>query len=398
MTQTALLVTVGGVLLLAPWVEALARRAHLPRVSLLLLLGLVLGPMVLDVLPADRGAWYPFVSEVALAMVGFLLGGELTLENLRKRGRPVVIVSLLDSGVTWFVMSAGLYLLGAQPAVALVLATAATATDPAAVDAVARDLGSDGPNTGLLRGVVAVDDIWGLLLFGLLLAVLGPLQGDGVDSAALLVAAREIGGAIALGGLLGLAAAVLTGRLNPGEPTRLEALGFVALSCGLATGLGVSYLLAAVTMGAVVANFAAHHEVPFREMESLEAPFLVLFFVLSGAVASPGTDPAIWRLVMGYVVLRIVGRLVGAGLGVLIANRRLGGAAQLSPRAGIALLPQAGVALGMTLVAAERVPSVAATVVPVVVLCTLVFEMAGPVGTRVFLQNTEGRGDTPESL
>ncbi|MCA9569985.1 MAG: cation:proton antiporter, partial [Myxococcales bacterium] len=194
MTQTALLVTVGGVLLLAPWVEALARRAHLPRVSLLLLLGLVLGPMVLDVLPADRGAWYPFVSEVALAMVGFLLGGELTLENLRKRGRPVVIVSLLDSGVTWFVMSAGLYLLGAQPAVALVLATAATATDPAAVDAVARDLGTDGPNTGLLRGVVAVDDIWGLLLFGLLLAVLGPLQGDGVDSAALLVAAREIGG------------------------------------------------------------------------------------------------------------------------------------------------------------------------------------------------------------
>ncbi len=369
----SLLLTVGSILLLVPAVDAVAHRTRIPRVTLLIGLGVALGPMAMDVLPEERTQWYPLLVEIALAMVGFLLGGEFTLDNLREQGRAVLAVSGAVTIVTALVVSGGLWLLGTSAATALVLGTAATATDPAAVDSVCRDR-EDGPTSSLLRGIVAVDDVWGMLLFALVLSALGAMTTGELGTHELLHAVRELGGSIALGGVLGLLAAAVSGRLQPGEPTRLEALGSVLLCCGLASYFGLSYLLAAVTMGAVVASTATHHETAFHELEAIETPFLVLFFVLSAASASPaGVREGLW-LVAAYVALRTVGRLVGGWVGARA------GAPERTGLLGLALLPQAGVALGMTMVAVERAPELA-PVLPVVVVSTVLFESLGPMGT-----------------
>lgn len=380
-SSAALFVTLGAILLVAPGIEALARRTRLPRVTLFLVLGVFLGPLALDALPAERTTWYPVVAELALAMVGFLLGGEFTRANLRDRGRDVIVVSLAVSVVTGLVVGVGLWAAGAPVALALILGTAATATDPAAVDSVARERNAAGPNVSLLRGVVAVDDVWGLMIFAVVLSVVETIEStDATAQAALMVnAAAELAGSVALGGVLGLMMAELTGRLRPGEPTRLEALGFVLLCCGAASYFELSYLLAAVAMGTVVSNRAKHHEIAFRELEAIEAPFLITFFVLSGATATFSAGGPILVLVAGYVVLRVLGRWLGVRLGLLAARGRFDG------RLGMALLPQAGVALGMTLVACEQRPELAPTVLPTVVLGTIFFESVGPVLTARFL-------------
>lgn len=56
----------------------------------------------------------------------------------------------------------------------------------------------------------------------------------------------------------------LTDRLRRSEPAILEAAGFVFLCARLATLLSVSYLLACMTLGVVVANRAKalHTSVP----------------------------------------------------------------------------------------------------------------------------------------
>ncbi|MDZ7732622.1 MAG: hypothetical protein U5R31_05425 [Acidimicrobiia bacterium] len=59
----------------------------------------------------------------------------------------------------------------------------------------------------------------------------------------------------------------------------------------------------------------------------------------------------------------------------------------------MALLPQAGVALGLALLAAERVPGAAETVLTVTVVGTVVFEIAGPVLTRLALLRTDDGRD-----
>jgi hypothetical protein len=52
---------------------------------------------------------------------------------------------------------------------------------------------------------------------------------------------------------------------------------------------------------------------------------------------------------------------------------------------GMALMPQAGVALGMALVAAQRRPDLEEIILPVVIAATVLFEVVGPVLTRIGL-------------
>jgi hypothetical protein len=52
---------------------------------------------------------------------------------------------------------------------------------------------------------------------------------------------------------------------------------------------------------------------------------------------------------------------------------------------GPALLPQAGVAIGMALVVLDRFPELGDTILPVMIGSTVVFELVGPVLTRLAL-------------
>lgn len=78
------LVTVGALLLAGLLADTLARRTPLPRVTLLMLLGVAVGPMGLALLPPGREAWFEVAANVALVMIGFLLGGAFTREHMKE--------------------------------------------------------------------------------------------------------------------------------------------------------------------------------------------------------------------------------------------------------------------------------------------------------------------------
>jgi len=50
----------------------------------------------------------------------------------------------------------------------------------------------------------------------------------------------------------------------------LEALGIMHLCGGRTLWMSVPHLIAAITMGAVIANRTLHHEVPFHAIEGIE--------------------------------------------------------------------------------------------------------------------------------
>jgi Kef-type K+ transport system membrane component KefB len=242
---------------------------------------------------------------------------------------------------------------------------------------------ADGPFTRRLLRVVAVDDAWGLIVFGVSLAIVEALGGSGA-SGALELAAWDLGGAVALGLALGVPAALLTGRVASGEPTQAEALGIVCLCAGLALALEVSFLLAAMVMGATVANLARHHRRPFHAIEGIEWPFMILFFTLAGASLELSSLYPTLGLILAYVLLRATGTVLGTILGGAASrDASLRGAA--AHWMGLSLMPQAGVALGMALVAAQRLPTLGAAVLPVVVASTAFFELVGPILTRTAL-------------
>ena len=370
------LIALGVLFLLGLAADQIGRRTRLPRVTLLLGCGLLVGKPGFDLIPTEIEAWYPFLSITALTMVAFLLGGALSAKTLRAHGREILTISVSIVGLTLFVVALGLWLLGMVPGLALILGAIATATAPAATQDVIRQSGVTGGFADTLKGIVAIDDAWGLIVFSLIVVGVHQMDGNG-DATMIIGAARDIGGSIILGAAIGLPAAYLTGRLSAGEPLRVEALGLVFLTAGLAVWLDLSFLISGMTAGAVIVNRARHHTRAFHEIEHIQWPFMILFFILAGASLS--IEAPVWFGIIGlsYIVLRSISRVAGGWIGA-----RLSGApAPLRPWYGVALLPQAGVAIGMALVVADQFPDWAEPVMALTVGTTVVFEILGPAAT-----------------
>ncbi len=381
MELAALFVTLGVLFLAGLAADQLGSITRLPRVTMLLLLGLAVGNAGLGLVPGDVADWFDELAILALTMVAFLLGGSLTLANLRAHGRAIVTISLSIVACTLLLVSLGMMAAGVAAGLSLLLAAIATATAPAAMTDVIHQSGVRNGFTDTLKGIVAIDDAWGLIVFSVVLVLAGHANGW---TEMLAGAAWDLGGAVLLGCVLGIPSAILTGRLTPGEPMQAEAIGIVFLAAGLALWLEVSFLVTGMTAGAVVANFARHHDRAFHEIEHIQWPFMILFFLLAGA-----TLPVDALRIMGwtgviFVLLRGASRLIGGYLGARIAAVPASQAIWFGP----ALLPQAGVAVGMALVTGEQFPQWAPSIMAFTIASTVVFELTGPPATLYAIRRT----------
>lgn len=362
--------------------SALGQRSFLPRVTLLLIFGAIIGKDMLDIVPPVFTDRFGIIAEMALLMVGFLLGGKLTMDSLRQSAGKVLWISISAALFTAMIVSAGLVLAGVSMEIAILLGCIASATAPAAVLDVVMETGGETPFRDLLLSIVALDDVWALVLFGIGMALVISVNGAGEGMSPLLMAAREVGGAVILGVLIGLPAAYLTGRIRQGKPMLTEALGIVFVCGGLAMWLDVSFLLASIVMGAVIANLARHHEYPFHAIEDIEWQFMVVFFVLAGASLELGALRDIGLIGVIYILCRAAGKVLGARIGSQLSRADRVTESWM----GAALLPQAGVAIGMALVASNRFPEYRQLLLSVVISSTVFFEIIGPVFTRLAIR------------
>ena len=378
------LLSLGGILLLGLFTSTVAERTFLPRVTLLLLLGILVGEHGFDLLPSLFSEHFDVIADLTLMMVGFLIGGKLSRPALGDSARAVIWISVATAVVTAMVVASVLFLFGVSMPIAILLGTIAAATAPAAIVDVVNESGVDNNFTNSLISIVALDDVWALLLFAIAIAVVAVNSSGSSDLSYLYHAITEIVGAVGLGVLLGIPAAYLTGRIRGGQPMLLEALGVVAICGGLALWLEFSYLIACIVLGAVVVNLARHHESPFHAIRDIESLFLVVFFVVAGASLELGALKSIGYLGIIYIVARSVGKFAGAWIGA-----KAGGADARTTRwMRFALLPQAGVAIGMALVASSHFPEYRQTLLTLVIGSTVFFEIIGPVYTRLAIKRT----------
>jgi Kef-type K+ transport system membrane component KefB len=378
------LFAIGFILLLGLATDYLGKRTFLPRVTLLLIIGIIVGDEILGIIPVSISSRFELITDMALLMIGFLLGGKLTLKSLKKEGRQLLWISLSAALGTTIIVTLALIAVGVSVEVAILLGCIAAATAPAATVDTVQAYSRKNSFAQLLLAIVAIDDAWAMILFSFGLAVVSVLNGMQDSSVFLFEAAYETIGALLLGGLIGLPAAYLTGRIKRGQPMLTEALGLVFICGGIALWLEVSFLIAAMTMGAVIANLAKHHDYPFHEIENVEWPFMIIFFMLAGASLEFGMLAELGLIGVVYLLARICGKLLGAWFGA-----RASQADKKTQRwMGMALLPQAGVAIGMALLAANEFPEYRQIILSLVISTTVFFELVGPVFTRLALRRT----------
>ncbi len=380
-SSTQFLIAIGGILLLAIAADAIGKRTFLPRVTLLLIFGVIIGKDVLNLIPPVVTSQFEILADIALLMVGFLIGGKLSRKSIQGTINKTLWISGSAVIITMSIVSICLYLFGMEIQLAILLGCIATATAPAATIDVISESNYKGPFANLLVSIVAIDDALGLIIFSIGMAFVGAMNGGEQSFYLITETISEIGGAIILGIIIGLPAAYLTGRLNPGQPILAEALGLVFLCGGLANWLNVSFLITSIVMGCVIVNLAKHHDYPFHAIEGIEWIFLIIFFTLAGASLSLQSLSSIGLIGIAYIISRIIGKILGGFLGARISKANKCTQIWIGP----ALLPQAGIAVGMALVASSQFPQYQQLLLSIVISTTIFFEIIGPIFTRLAL-------------
>lgn len=83
----------GSLLLLGLATDYLGRISSLPRVTLLIVFGVLFGAEGLSIIPVDTYQWFPLITDTALLLVGFLLGGKLSYREFVENSRDVFRLS-----------------------------------------------------------------------------------------------------------------------------------------------------------------------------------------------------------------------------------------------------------------------------------------------------------------
>ena len=389
-----ILLQMGILILTGLLFSKLAKLVKLPNVTGYLVGGLLVGPSVLGLLGVplitdefltEMGT----VSEVALGFIAFTIGTQFQFDYFKKVGSRPIVIAIFESLVAVVCVFLGMvFILKCDVAFSLVLSAIAAATAPAATLMVIKQYKADGEVTKNLMSVVALDDAVALAIFGIMVAIANALNGDTTNLTwTLLSPFVEVFASLAIGFVVGLLLSLLlkwfTGRSNRISVICAVILIVVSLSAVI-TFLNLSTLLACMMMGAVFTNTTKKSNVnTIMELcDRFTPPLLILFFTVSGASLKLDVLLTVGFVGLIYVVMRVIGKIGGAYLGAVITKSP----DTVKKWLGFALIPQAGVAIGLTIVAGNVVPQYANEIRAVVLCATLVYELVGPLITKLALK------------
>jgi len=302
----------------------LLRRIHFPAVTAYLLIGIIIGPRFLDIIPTKVIDASDFISNFVLGVIAFVLGSYFKIESVRKAGKPVLWISILEAGFAWLVVTLVmiLYFLLRQMPIhpALVLGAAASATAPAATVMVIREYRANGPVTEMLMKVVAIDDAWCLVFSALAIAVANALNIGVFNAYVMMDAFFEIFVALILGGVLAVLLYLVVRFVVNREEMLVIITGFILLAVGLSMRLGLSPLLTTIALGIIVANVVKNSELLFEVVRQVDMVLFLAFFVLVGANLELHMIPKIGVMGLLYTFFRVLGKFAGVKLGALISK------------------------------------------------------------------------------
>ena len=396
-----------GLMLLAAIVGGFAvRRVHVPRVIGYLLGGIVLR-WILDALfdstpgspqsEALQAAARPLeaINDLALGMILFTIGGVFERSRLRATSRRVLRIAAVEIGLVLLLVFGGTALLAAvtQPeygagpnlVLALLLATAAIATAPAATLFVLREYDAKGPITDTVLGLVGVNNIVCIVLFQAAFLVLA--SAGAIDVAPILSRHLWLGlalttaGSVLLGMVCGTMMSMVHGKLPLAETSLIFFAMLIVLGAGEKwllehVGLSFNFLLTTLTVGAVFYNVALDSQKLQQALRPVAAPIFAGFFVMAGYNLHLSELAHLGWVGGAYILCRGLGKILGGRIGV----RRVGQTERLGRRVGTALLCQAAVVIGLAAFVNDNWnnQALARQFSTIILGSVVVFELVGP--------------------
>lgn len=363
----------------------ITKKLKLPNVTAYIVVGILMGPYFLHLIPDGFVSETAFLPDIALAFIAFSTGEFFKFETLKKNGMKVVWITIMESimaAIFIFILTYGVLRLNL--AFSIVLSALATATAPASTIMTIRQTGAKGDFVDTLLQVVALDDVVGLVLYSIAISVaVASLSGDGFRLSGVLVPIMKNLTAMALGAVFGLLLKLFNTKRHSTDNRLIIALAILFGYCGICAMLDISPLLGCMVMGTVYINMTDDDRL-FLQLNYFSPPILLLFFVRSGLsfnlsalLSRSGTIGAVPLLAIGvmYFFVRIMGKYAGAWLGCLLTGKQR----KVRDFLGLALIPQAGVAIGLAALGARTIGGEMGNALETIILSSSVlYELIGP--------------------
>ncbi|MFW5738934.1 MAG: cation:proton antiporter [Myxococcota bacterium] len=379
--MTGALLAFGALIIAALVVGRFASWVRVPRVTGYLLTGVVLGPSFAHavglppLVSEETIQGFTPISQVALAMIVFAVGGEFQFASLRRWFRRTVTLVAADFTVPFLLVFGATWLMGASVPMAVLLGIVAASGAPAATAMVIREFEADGELSHLMMTLLGATSFVCIIAFQIAAHVF--VTPDEPWSAVLPTLAIPM----ALGAGAGLLVSYWEQRIGRVAERQLMTLAVLIVCTGAARFFDVSVLLTTLVAGVVVGNASPHERRVFEELQRIDYPFYVPFFVLAGANLHLQALPHLGLVGVAYLLARTAGKVLGDGIGARLG--RFGPTAERWLGAG--MLAQAGVAVGFAAQLGETWGEQGQRAEALILAAILVFEVVGPVLTRAAL-------------
>jgi Kef-type K+ transport system membrane component KefB len=393
-----LLYYIGIIILTGLLFGKVAKYFKLPNVTGYILGGLIISPSIMghlgvNIVPNNIAEILTPISEIALGFIAFTIGTEFQLSYFKKVGMKPIVIAFFESFFAVVFIFVVLLLFKVEIGFAIVLASIGAATAPAATLMVIKQYKAKGKVTETLMSVVAIDDATAMIFFGIAIAISKALGSASTNITwTIFKPIIEVVVSLGIGFVVGLIITLLlkwfTGRSNRVSVVTAFLLITVSIS-SIFTYFQVPFdfssLLSCMMAGAVLTNLSSERKTSsiLELIDRFTPPIMISFFVLSGINLELSVLKTVGIIGIIYIVMRVIGKWTGAWLGGKITKA----SPEVQKYLGFSLIPQAGVAIGLSLVARSVLePIQAAQLTAVILSATLIYELIGPLITKISLQ------------
>jgi len=379
----------GFVLLAASAAGTAATALGLPRITGFIVIGIIAGPSLTGLLPAQAVNDLQLIDDFALALIAMLAGGELQVASLRPQAKTIGLTTLSVTVVVWLGVAAALtavsplvpflaeLTLGGVVAVALLLGVWAANSSPDLTVAVIEERRAEGPMTEVILGVTIVKDVVVIVLFTLTLALVTPLldPAQPLSGDALVTLAGELGGSLLMGAAMGWVFSQYLGGEGTDARSPFATFLFAYLMIVLVHQLHLELLLTGVTAGFVIENLSPAGDRMIQGIRSVAVVIFAFFFTVAGARLDLGAVTEFWLAASTLILARGFFTRFAARKGMAWA----GASAHVTRHSWQGLISQGGVSLGLVLLVQERFEGIGDGVLALAMAVILGNILAGPI-------------------
>ena len=411
---SGIVISLGIILILGFLMTRLTKLLKLPNVIAYLLVGILIGPSVINLIPGEFISRTSFISDVALVFVAFTVGEFFKFDAIKKNLGKSVVITAIESVVTFaliFVLCFLVFRLEAP--FSLVLASLASATAPTSTIMTIKQTGSKGEYVTTLLEVLAIDGVFALILYTISISIFMGTANGTLSFTDVAWPLLKMIICLAIGVIFGFVLKFLISSKRTTGNRLIIVVAVLLLFCGICSLFSQSPLLGGIAIGTIYTNMckSKDEEKVFAQVNYFMPPIMLVFFVRSGmsldfsvfTQSSSLTPVPFIVIVLVFLVVRFAGKYGGTYLGSLATAQPK----QNRNYLGFGLIPQASVAIALATMASmtigslanqEKYSQYATALLAIILASSIIFELIGPVLAKLglYLSHSYGHEDINE--